>query len=357
MTDFLDGFHWNAPTVKKEKYWIIDYSFYIYNGTYAYRRRCTCWDDKLRIVKPGKEECPKCRNERWLFMSSQDGHVTGGLYGFLKQAIEKIKEGYKIITVFDPPKEQLTRMLLLDTYKGNRAPVPEYVTYQMDWGIKIFPHTDGIECYYSHHDESDDVMATIAIQKAEAGYEVVVASDDKDMFPLLGYENIRIYRQKELFDADTFRKYIKKKHEIDIEDPARFNEFLAICGDSADNFNIIKGLGPKAAEYIIKNYDNVMDVFDDLDNLPSKYKKKLEYFLCDGTVCPDCVKCHMFEKLQDRKQEMDLSLKIATLECDATYHQLKGVSDRQYVLSMLESLDLKQAKENIDLFFGGASEA
>lgn len=354
-------YYWHNQDKKesdtKDSIWIIDYSFYIFNKTFGYRRRCSCWDDRKRAIKPGYDNCSKCNNERYLYMSA-NGHVTGGLYGFLDQCIARLREGYKVITVFDPPKEQLTRMKLLDTYKGNRPPTPEYITYQMDYGIKMLPHTDRIECYYSHEDESDDVMSTIALEKANQGHKVVVATDDKDMFPLLAHKNIELFRQKEIFNTSSYHDHLDKKYGIKIDNPGRFNEYLAICGDSADNFNLIKGLGPKAAEFIIGNYGSIIDVFDDLNSLPDKYRKKLVRS-CDGSVCDKCL--HMpskdkdclnrSDKVEYLKDELELSLKIATLETNATYERLKPGSDKKLVYDMLDYLKLEQAKQNINLLF------
>ncbi len=340
---------WKNNVQRRQKDWIIDYSFFIYNGSYAYKHPCPNAPEKW--AKKCRPDCKLCDGSAKLYMKSKSGHVTGGIYSILKQAIERAKEGYNIYTVFDPPKDQLDRTKLLDTYKGNRPDVPEWITHQMDWGQQLLPHT-GIKCYYSHNAESDDVMATLALELAAEGHEVVVASDDKDMFPLLANPKIRLFRQKEFFGVAKFKDWLKSKHKVVIDDPGRFNEFLAICGDAADNFNLISGLGPVAAEYIIKNYTSCMEIFDKFNTLPEKYQRKLVQCNKGTEKCKhkgSCLTCGSYVKTL--KDDMDLSLRIATLVTDAKYICVNKEQDRIKVKRMLESLDLKEAVDNINYLF------
>jgi protein Xni len=325
---------------RKEKFWIIDFSFYIYNGSFAYSRKCGC--------KGTDKKCDKCGGEGYIHsLKSKEGIPTGGLYTILCQIIERAKQGYKIITVFDPPKDQLDRMKLLDTYKGGRPPVPEFITYQMDYGVRMFPYTN-VQCYYSDHNESDDVMASLAIKLADQGHEVVVSSDDKDMFPLLKHKNIRMFRQRKFFTVKEFGEKFNF--------PAgRFSDYLAICGDSADNFNLLGGLGPKAAEWIIQNTkDSCMEIFDKdkFGSVPMKYQKKLVN--CNKPVsdkpiaCPKvktCKECDYFEGL--KIEDMQLGLDIANLEYESDYISVNKKVDHNVVMSMLEELNLNHAINNI----------
>jgi 5'-3' exonuclease len=333
----------------KEKIWITDYSFFMYNGSFAYRRKCKCLEESS--TKVPDLNCSKCNGTGYLYMQSKDGHPTGGLFTVFSQIIEKAKQGFKVITVFDPPKDQLNRMKLLDTYKGGRPPVPDWITFQMDYGQKLLPYT-GVQCYYSDQHESDDVMATIALEYANKGHYVVVASDDKDMFPLLAHPKIDLYRQREIFNSMSFHEHLSKKEGIQIKDPGRFNEFLAICGDSADNFNLLNGLGPKAAEWIIANTGNCIQIFDKLNTVPFKYMKKL--INCSNASdkkCTNktCIGCRYMEST--KKQDMQLSLNIATLVYDAEYRNINRPINKELVKEMLEALNLTSAVNNIDYLF------
>lgn len=332
----------DKPKEEPLKYWIIDYSFYMWNGSFAYKRPCRCANAQGK----GKTDCTMCEGTGKIFMHASDGTITGGLYAVFRMAIERIQQGYKVITVFDPPKEQLKRTKLLDTYKGNRGEKPEWIATQIDLGKELLPLTE-VECYTSEEDESDDVMAALAVRLADEGHYVVVASDDKDMFPLVQHPNIDIYRMREMFTYEDF----KSKFSFE---PIRFNEYLAICGDAADNFNLLEGLGPKAAEWLITNTKkSVVEIFDCLDEVPKKYYKKL--VKCDrgDKKCKNnkggCKLCGNY--IETKKDLMELSLKIATLELDAEFEQVNENNDLNRVHAELDRLDMKWVAERIHLLF------
>jgi len=334
---------------KKEKIWILDYSFYIWNGTHALRVDCGC--DGTNI------EC-RCKGKKKYYLTNSKDEVISGLHFVLSQVIYRLKAGWKVYTAFDPPRDQLTRIQLLDSYKGQRPSMPEYVRHQMEVGKLILSLMENVECYYSDCDESDDVMATLAVEKANEGHEVVVASDDKDMYPLLAHPNITLYRQHTFFTAKDFVRNFGFE-------PRRFDEYLAIAGDVADNFSGIKGLGEKAATELIQKYPHVRDLFNDWDGVVPKYQKKLSYIECDGKnhdVCGNsilvkennskiCTKCRKFKNLIMLKDQLELSFKLAQLEIKAEYRRVNKPAGKDVVLKMLQELELKQAIDNIDLFF------
>lgn len=337
----------NKKFEKTDKFWLVDYSFFIYNYSFA-KRPCPICGYK-KIPDP---TCTTCEGVGKVFLKNNKGEVIGGLYGVFNQIIERSNQGWKVILVFDPPKYKLDRSQLIDDYKGNRAPKPQFITDQMDIGFELFPLTNNIECYTSDTDESDDVLATIALELAEMGHEVVVASDDKDMFPLLANDKITLFRQKEFMNKSGFGKYMKKKYDITFTDPGRFSEFLAITGDAADNYNLIKGLGPKAAEFFLTKYKNVLDLWDDWKNIPDKYKKKL-ISSCEGNTCKKCTKCSLNNKETVKLIDtLETSLKLAYLNMESKYYRLENKNDFSAFHIRLTDLGLYNALKNINNFFG-----
>lgn len=310
----------------EKKCYIQDYSFYVYNGAFAY---------------------PDLQNK--------NGFKTGALYHVFNHIIPKLREGYEVITVFDPPKANLDRTSMLSDYKGNRPPVPDHIKQQMLLGQELLPMTNKVLCYYSDNEESDDVMAAIALSKAKDGYSVILASDDKDMFPTLKHKNITLFRQKQLFTEKDFGPYMKKKYGIDFKDPGRFDEFLAIIGDTADNYNVIKGLGPKAAEYFLNRYKHILDLWDDWDNIEDKYKKKLVKS-CIGDTCRKCKKCDIGKQETGSHSvkmidELQLSLDLAQLNTKAKYKLLNVQSDKSLFIDKIFELELRHIMNNVQLFF------
>lgn len=309
-----------------EKYWIIDFSFYVWNGSFAFKSKCEC----------NKEpECIKCSGSGYSMLQNSKGVVTGGLYFIFQQIIDKINDGWNVVLAFDPPREQLERTKLLDTYKGQRDEKPDYITYQMNHGQEILNLIPSIDCYSSDCDESDDVMATIAIKYAQQGADVVVASRDKDMYPLLDVKNITIYRDGGIVTKDDF----VKKFGFN---PGRFNEYLALAGDAADNFNVFKGIGDKAAKWLIENTKHISEIYDKgvWEKIPQKYKKFLANYDDNGNF------------ISFKKNELNLALQLATLNYNSNYYVTNIDHDKFIFKNKVEQLELKSVLKNIDILFG-----
>jgi DNA polymerase-1 len=308
------------------KKWIVDFSYYVYSGSYAFTIDCKCNKDP---------ECIKCNGKGKYPLQTAKGVMTGGLYLVFQQIIDKLKDGWDILIAFDPPRSQLERTKLLDTYKGQRGEKPEGITRQMELGLDMLRLVPNVECYSSDNAESDDIMAALAVMYASFGCEVVVASRDKDMFPLLDVPNISIYKDGGYFTRDMF---INKFNFT----PNRFNEYLALCGDAADNFNLLKGIGPKAAEYIITNTNHILEVYDKhiFDNLPAKYKKHLIVTDNNGNM------------IGTKRDTLALSLQLATLDYNAKYYPVSIEPNINVFKNKAEQLELKHVLRNLNILFG-----
>jgi DNA polymerase-1 len=316
----------------KNKAFIIDTSFHIWNGSFGFKKVCKCamQDSKNKVIS-FDEECPHCE-KGWVFLNA-NGFRTGGLYQVAKLALDAMYDDYEVVIVFDPPKGDLTNTQILDTYKGNRGETPEHITKQKDFALRFFPMFDNIKCYMGTQDEADDVMAVIALKYKNAGYEdVIIATDDKDLFCVLQY-GINLYRQKGI---DTHDHFVEKFGF----NASRHAEYLAITGDSADNFNLIVGLGPVAATYLINNHPHINDIFKDeyWKNLPEKYKKKLVKF------------CDQSNEYVYLEEELRTSLQLAELNLNAEYRQIKNETSIEEINECLDFLQFNQMKNNLSYF-------
>ena len=313
--------------MKKEKYWILDNSFLLWSGTFGMVVTCkTCRG-------PG---CPECNGKGKVQFTNSKGNVTGGLYLIIEKMLARLEEGYKIIFAFDPPRESLERFKLLDTYKASRTEKPDSIIYQGRVSKDLFPMFGNAESYISDFSESDDIMATLALQYSHEGHEVVVETRDKDLYPVLDLKNVRIYRDGGFLTRDDFIK----KYEFT---PSRFNEYLALAGDAADNFNIFPGVGDKAVRDIISRTQHITQIWDKKiwDDLPKKYKKYLAEHDENGKF------------IQHRKDDLKLSLKIATLDFNANCIPMTKDKNSEFnIKRMLEELEFYNALKKINILVG-----
>ena len=156
------------------------------------------------------------------------------------------------------------RHALYPPYKAQREKMPEDIAAAIGqaqelaeaWGIKVL-HVDGYE--------ADDILGTLADRAAKAGFEVTIASPDKDLGQLAG-EHIRIYRPGE--HAPLSAEEVCAQWHIAF--PAQLIDYLALAGDVSDNVPGIPGVGTKTATRLIQEYGSVENLLDHAAEIPRK---------------------------------------------------------------------------------------
>lgn len=310
------------------KYVILDVSYLIWSYSMALKTSCKkCFGNG----------CDNCNYTGQVQFQNSKEQITGGIYGIANCMLSYINKGYYPIFTFDTKREDLFRIKLLDSYKDCRGEKPIFITEQYNLAQKLFPLFTCSESYIGTDGESDDVMATIAVKYADdKDNDIVVITRDKDLYPLLEYSNIRIYRDNTYITKDDF----VKKYGFT---PSRFNEYLSIAGDKVDNFDLFKGLGDKAAKDLIGRTQHIAEVFDKniWDNLPSKYKKILAIYDSNKFI-------------KYRHDDLKKSLKLATLDFNTTCVKMDSESNAKFkVKCILEDLELYSILKHLDVLVRG----
>ena len=156
------------------------------------------------------------------------------------------------------------RHALYPPYKAQREKMPEDIAEAIGqaqelaeaWGFKTL-HVDGYE--------ADDVLGTLAERAVKAGFEVIVASPDKDLGQLAG-EHVRLFRPGEKA-ALSAAEICAQWH---IAFPAQLIDYLALAGDVSDNVPGLPGVGAKTATKLIATYGSVENLLAHADEIPKK---------------------------------------------------------------------------------------
>lgn len=152
---------------------------------------------------------------------------------------------------------------LAEDYKANRN------KYEVDPKIKerldnLYEYCWATECVPSDGCEADDLVSIWATEAEEAGDSWVIAHIDKDIDMIPGWH----YN----FNKD-------KLYEISEEEGHYLLCKQLLTGDSSDNIQGLKGIGPKTAEKILKDVakDDMLDVVRSTwrDKHPRDWKDKL----------------------------------------------------------------------------------
>src|SRR5688500_7578955 len=188
-------------------------------------------------------------------LSGPGGKTTHAVYIFvnmLRKLIQDHQPQY-IGASFDLPGRTFRDDLVSD-YKANRTPMPSDLAEQIPW-VHEACEALGVPIITSERYEADDVIGTLALKAAAAGFEVGIVTGDKDFFQLV-HGGITVYNPRDdgtWFDAGG----VKEKFGVT---PSQVVDVLALMGDSIDNIKGVPGIGEKGARDLIAQYGSLEEL-------------------------------------------------------------------------------------------------
>ena len=197
-------------------------------------------------------------------MSSPSGVPVAAVFGFLRDVAD-LRDRWQAAFVwcaFDL-SEITFRNELYPEYKAHRDPMPDELRGQIPL-IRDTLQLLGVGIADAPGYEADDVIATLAKQVESAGGRAIVVTSDKDCRQLIT-DNVLMYniRKQEVFDA-------AKLKEVWGIRPDQVVDFQAMVGDAVDNVPGIPLIGPKIAQQLLDQFDNLERVLDNPDAVAGK---------------------------------------------------------------------------------------
>jgi DNA polymerase-1 len=236
-------------------------------------------------------------------------NAVHGFARFLGDLLERETPGH-IAVAFDESLEVSYRNEIYPAYKANREPAP--VELKRQFGLcRELCQAMGIAQYGSSRYEADDIIGTLATRAQAAGRRVTIVSRDKDLTQL-------VTRQDTYWDAIADIRY--GYHDIEERFgvvPERMADFLALMGDAVDNIPGVPGVGRKTAARLLKHFDTLPGVFENLDAV-AKLKFRGAAFVA--------------ESLREHREAAFMSRQLTGIACDmplaAEMHELgRGAPD------------------------------
>lgn len=235
-------------------------------------------------------------------LTTRTGQLINAVYGFSKillTAIQK-EEPTHIAVAFDHPKPT-NRHKEFEAYKANRPTMPEELQPQIQI-IKDVVKALNIPQFEIEGFEADDLIGTInrTVESLDKELLTVILTGDKDMFQLVDNDT-HVYlpgRGRFSRDKEYGAEDVKEKMGVT---PEQITDLKGLMGDSSDNIPGVKGIGPKTAGALIKEFDSVEGVY-----------KALESGIESKTFTPSVRK-----KLETDKENAFASKSLATIITDA----------------------------------------
>jgi DNA polymerase-1 len=129
--------------------------------------------------------------------------------------------------------------------------------------------------------EADDIIATLTQQASNSGYQVKILSGDRDLFQLVDRDkNVSVlYLDNQAIKSasGSYSEFSPEAVEAKLGiKPHQVVDYKALCGDKSDNIPGVKGIGEKTAVKLLKEYETLDAVYQNLDRIQGAVKKKLE---------------------------------------------------------------------------------
>ena len=202
---------------------------------------------------------------------TKDGFPTNVIHGFLMMVSKLVKEydSEKIIITWDISKKTFRSELYSD-YKGNRSSAPDEFKLQVKTLQELLVKFN-IPQVSKEGFEADDVLGTLSKKLNDKNKEVMIVTGDRDSFQLISDKTKILYTKRGISDTQLFNE--KEFNEKYVIKTNQYIEYLALKGDPSDNIPGLPGVGEKTAINLLLKYENINNIYKNLDELTPKLKE------------------------------------------------------------------------------------
>ena len=205
---------------------------------------------------------------------TSSGINTSALLGLVNglMSIVKRERPERLVLAMDPGGPTF-RHRAYPPYKAQREKMPEDLAASIPYAFEVADAL-GIPVVRVDDFEADDVMGTIAVKGAAAGFDVYLATPDKDAAQLVR-PGVKLYRPSHSGDAAEVYDEAKVCEHWKLSSPAQMIDYLALAGDASDNIPGIRGVGETTAADLIAKFGDVEGVIANVGKIKGKLAEKV----------------------------------------------------------------------------------
>ena len=167
-------------------------------------------------------------------------------------------------------------------YKAQREKMPEDLAASIPYAFEL---AEALRIPVVRVDdfEADDVMGTLAVKGADAGFDVYMATPDKDAAQLVR-PGVKLYRPAHAGDSAEIYDEAKVCEHWHLREPRQMIDYLALAGDASDNIPGIRGVGEKTAADLLSKYGDVEGILANAASIKGKLGEKVAAGRDDATI-------------------------------------------------------------------------
>lgn len=194
-----------------------------------------------------------------------DGAPTNAIFGFIRM-LGRMRAALSPthgIVVWDGGLSA-ERTAALPQYKAQRPEMPAELVPQLDEIIRYLDAA-GVAAFCREGVEADDYIACLARRAVAVGWQVVIASSDKDFMQLVSPQ-IGLLNPNDKTETVWTAERVREKTGVG---PEQIVDWLALVGDSSDNIPGVPGVGEKTAAKLLQRFGSVSALYQRLDEVES----------------------------------------------------------------------------------------
>ena len=205
---------------------------------------------------------------------NRDGQHTNAIHGFISMLINLLanERPTHVAVAFDISRYSF-RTREYPEYKGTRGETPPEFVGQiplLEEALKAM----NIPTLSKEDFEADDILATLAHEGSQQGFNVFVVSGDRDAIQMINddvtllYPNARGVSELKRYNRDTvFERYGIEPHQ--------YPDVAALVGETSDNLIGIDKVGEKTAVKWINQYGSLSQLLEHSDEIGGVVGEKL----------------------------------------------------------------------------------
>lgn len=202
------------------------------------------------------------------------GENTSAIFGFavtLEDLLKKINPTH-VGVAFDPAGGTF-RHEAYEQYKAQRPETPEDIRKAVPV-IKQILEAMNIPVLEVPGFEADDVIGTLSKQGEDAGFEVYMATPDKDYAQLVT-DHVFMYRPRHTGGFELMGpKEVCEKYGLQTQ--PQVIDLLGLMGDASDNIPGCKGVGEKTAVALLQQFGSIDNMLARTDEIKGALRSKIE---------------------------------------------------------------------------------
>ena len=266
-------------------------------------------------------------------LSNSRGEPTNAIFGFTKTLRLMLKHLQpELGAVFWDEGLPEKRVALQPAYKETRKEMPQPMVPQLDFIQEELTALLGFKNISLPNTEADDLMGCYALAACKRNIEVVLATNDKDLYQLVG-PCVKVYTTAKadlLSPKDAFA--LLGEPEVTTKwgvPPKLIGDVLALSGDSVDNIPSA-GIGRKTAANLLVEHGDLDSLLANLEHIKSVRTR---------------------EKLIAGREQIQQNRKMVELDCDTPLpvpiDDLRIKPDYPALIAALEKCEFKSLLQEV----------